>query len=60
MTGEEFAKKLNISVHYLEHHFPQIKKSWERKGYILVKIGRGKSAQYGMRRKDEVYVDFIV
>ena len=58
ITREEMAAELQISVHYLEHHFPRIAASYERRGIKLLKIGKGKSANYGIRKKGQVEARF--
>lgn len=58
MTKEELAKELEISVHYLEHHFPRICESWRKKGIELRKIGKGKKAIYSIRKKGDLLERF--
>ena len=58
MTREEMAAELQISAHYLEHHFPRIAESYEKKGIKLLKVGKGKSAKYGIRKKNELEARF--
>ena len=58
MTREEMAAELQISVHYLEHHFPRIAKNCEKKGTKLLKIGKGKSAKYGIAKKGDLEFKF--
>lgn len=55
---EDFAQELGVSVHYIEHHFPRIKESWRKRGIILIKNGKGKSANYGILKEGEVNVRF--
>lgn len=58
MTVNELAQELNVSVHYIEHHFPRIKESWRKRGIILIKNGRGKSANYGILKQGETAARF--
>ena len=58
MTIEELSIELGVSVHYLQHHFPKVKRSWGRRGYVLIKMGRGASAIYGVIGPDDTMVRF--
>lgn len=58
MTREEMAAELQISVHYLEHHFPRIAESYEKKGIKLRKVGKGKTANYGIAKKNDLEFKF--
>lgn len=58
MNVEQLSKELNISIHYIEHHFPRIRDSMRKQGIILVKSGKGKNAQYGIGKVGEVHVKF--
>ena len=40
MTVDELAIELGVSTHYIEHHFPRIKQSWEKRGIKLIKNGK--------------------
>ena len=46
MTKEEFAKELNVSIHYVEHHFPKIQDHLKKAGKLAIKRGRGTAAAY--------------
>lgn len=49
MNIEELGKELGgISVYYINHHWKEIRRRWLRKGYKLVKNGKGMSADYGI------------
>lgn len=52
MTLSEVAKKLNLSEHTLKRSFNRTKVSLERRGIILIKIGRGENADYQLKIKE--------
>ena len=54
MTREEFAKTLNISVHYVEHHFPKIQDHLKKAGKLAIKRGRGSNAAYYIMDKGDL------
>lgn len=37
-----------ISAYYINHHWKEVRGRWVRRGYDLVKIGKGMSAEYGI------------
>ena len=54
MTKEEFAKELNISVRYVEHHFPKIQEHLKKAGKLAIKRGRGSKAAYYIMDKGDL------
>lgn len=49
MTIYELGKELDgISAYYINHHWKEICGRWVRRGYKLVKNGKGMSADYGI------------
>lgn len=49
MTSAELAEELRIKETYLRSHWKRIVESNERIGIILVKMGRGANAAYGIK-----------
>lgn len=59
MTIEELGIILGgISSHYINHHWKQIYNSWSKRGLILIKNGKGLSANYGILKKGELKAKF--
>lgn len=58
MTIEELSKELNVSENRIMRHWHELCGSARRRGIILVKKGKGKSAQYGILKEDELEVKF--
>lgn len=58
MTVDELAIELGVSTHYIEHHFPRIKQSWEKRGIKLIKNGKGKNVNYGVLKQEEINVRY--
>lgn len=58
MTVEELSKKINVSENRIVRHWPEVCKSAEKRGIVLVKRGKGKIAQYGILEDDELEVRF--
>lgn len=54
MTREEFAKTLNVSEHYVTHHFPKIQEHLEKAGKLAIKRGRGATAAYYIINKGDL------
>jgi transcriptional antiterminator len=48
MTIEELSNELGVSVHYINHHFKEIRGRLGRRGITLVKDGKGTTANYGI------------
>ena len=53
MTLEELCEELGISVPYAKNQWANIKATRAKNGLYLYKLGRGSSAQYGVRRYGE-------
>jgi hypothetical protein len=53
MTSAELAKELRIKETYLKAHWCSIVESYAAKGLILVRIGRGISATFGIKSYDD-------
>lgn len=49
MTAAQLASELRIKESYLKSHWNRIKESNSHAGITLVKVGRGDSANYGIR-----------
>lgn len=50
MTIEELAEELHLKPHYLYTHWRRVQKNYlEKKNIVLVKVGRGAAAQYGLK-----------
>ena len=58
MTIEELAREMNVSTHYINHHWKQICASWAKRGIKLVKNGKGISADYGVIENGAVSARF--
>lgn len=58
MTIEELAREMNVSTHYINHHWKQICASWAKRGIKLVKNGKGMSADYGVIENGAVSARF--
>jgi hypothetical protein len=53
MTLEELCSELGISVYYAKNQWAVVKAKRAMGGLYLYKSGRGKRAQYGVRRAGE-------
>lgn len=53
MTLQELCDELGISVAYAKNQWANIRANRAKYGLYLYKIGRGDSAQYGIRRHGE-------
>jgi len=53
MTLSELAETLNLSEVTLIYAFPRTKKTFERRGIIITKKGRGKDAEYFLETQEE-------
>lgn len=58
MNIEEFAREMNVSVYYVNHHWKDICKAASKRGKKLVKIGKGLKAEYGVIEGDAVSACF--
>lgn len=58
MNIKELSSMLNVSEHYILHHFKDICKSLSRKNIMLVKCGKGRGANYGILRCSDVEACF--
>lgn len=58
MNIKQLAEKLEVSEHYIQHHFPRIQESYKKRGILLIKIGKGRTAEYGMRKTNDCRVIF--
>lgn len=56
MTLEELGIEFVYKPSYLKKHWTRVKKYMESKGIELIKVGRGDTAQYGIKlwNEDEV------
>lgn len=52
MTLKELCWELNISESTMKNSFPRTKKSFEKRGIIIEKHGRGENADYIIRKVD--------
>lgn len=52
MTRKELCEKYNISESSVKNNFVRLQKSFEKKGYILIKNGRGEKADYLVINKE--------
>lgn len=48
MNIKQLSEELDISVHYINHHFKEVRGRLARRGVGLVKCGKGLSANYGV------------
>ena len=58
MKVNELAQKLQVNEHYIQHHFPRIQESYKKRGILLIKVGKGADADYGMRRTGDCRTQF--
>lgn len=50
MTIEELADELGITAKYLYAKWPRVQRTYlEKKNIVLVKVGRGAAAEYGIK-----------
>ena len=59
MTALELAEELGISETYLRNHWPRIVRNRAETGVILMKRGRGDSAQYGIKNYGDEDVRWV-
>jgi hypothetical protein len=53
MTITEICEELGVSENYLRKQWAAIRATRAKHGLYLYKVGRGDSAQYGVRRQGE-------
>ncbi len=59
MTSFELGEELGLKESYIRSHWQDIVKNYAKKDVILVKVGRGPSARYGIKQPWEREVRWI-
>lgn len=58
MTIKEIAEMLGVSEYTVNHHWKDLRGRAARKGWILVKVGKGTTAAYGIIKDGAIKADF--
>lgn len=58
MNIKQLQEELQVSENRILHHWKELCQSQERIGKILIKDGKGKSANYGILKKEDTVVRF--
>lgn len=56
MNKEELSKELNISITEIEKNFTRLQNRFAKNGIQIIKVGRGKSADYILRKENPITI----